>query len=104
MRISQSNYYSLDANKEYFYVSKYKDFVQCEAMAMAKISGIYKPAMTRAMLIGSFVDAYFEGTLDEFIKENPAIFTRKNELRSEFQKANEIISKMKNDELFMSFM
>lgn len=104
MQLSQSNYYSLDANKEYFSVSQYKDFVQCEAMAMAKISGIYKPTMTRAMLIGSFVDAYFEGTLEEFIKENPAIFTRKNELRSEFQKANEIISKMKNDELFMRFM
>lgn len=104
MQLNQSNYYSLDANKEFFSVSQYKDFMQCEAMAMAKIAGTYKPAMTRAMLVGSFVDAYFEGTLEDFIKENPAIFTRKNELRSEFQKANEIIARMKNDELFMRFM
>ena len=104
MQLNQSNYYSTDANKQYFSVSQYKDFAQCEAMAMAKIADAYKPAMTRAMLVGSFVDSYFEGTLEAFIKENPAIFTRKNELRSEFNKANEIIARMKNDELFMRFM
>ena len=104
MQLNQSNYYSSEANKQYFSVSQYKDFMQCEAMAMAKIARVYKPAMTRAMLVGSFVDAYFEGTLEQFMKENPEIFTRKNELRSEFHKANEIIARMKNDELFMRFM
>ena len=104
MQLNQNNYYSIEANKQYFSVSQYKDFVQCEAMAMARIAGVYQPAMTRAMLVGSFVDAYFEGTLETFLRENPEVFTRKNELRSEFQKANEIIARMKNDELFMRFM
>lgn len=89
---------------QYFSVSQYKDFMKCEAMALAKITGVYKPEMTRAMLIGSFVDAYFERTLEQFKKENPAVFTRKNELRSEFRKANEIIARLKSDELFMKFM
>ncbi len=89
---------------QYFSVSQYKDFMKCEAMALAKITGSYKPEMTRAMLIGSFVDTYFEGTQEQFIKENPSVFTRKNELRSEFRKANEIISRIGNDELFMKFM
>lgn len=104
IKLNQSNYYSDKANMQYFSVSQYKDFMKCEAMALAKIFGDYKPEMTRAMLIGSFVDAYFEGTLEEFKKENPVVFTRKSELRSEFRKANEIISRIKRDELFMKFM
>lgn len=104
MRLDQNNYYSKEANEQYFSVSQYKDFVQCEAMAMAKIAGLYKPPMTKAMLTGSFVDSYFEGTLEQFKRENPAIFTRKNELKSEFRKANEIIARIKNDDLFMRFM
>lgn len=104
LKLNQNNYYSPEANEQYFSVSQYKDFMKCEAMAMAKISGAYKPPMTKAMLTGSFVDSYFEGTLDIFIKEHPEVFTRQNELRSEFRKANEIIARIKNDELFMKFM
>lgn len=104
MTLDQGNYYSIEANERFFSVSQYKDFVKCEAMAMAKIEGKYRQDTTRAMLTGSFVDSYFEGTLDQFIRENPAVFTRKNELRSEFRKANEIISRIEGDELFMKFM
>ncbi len=104
MKLNQDNYYSEKANKQYFSVSQYKDFMKCEAMAMAKISGSYKPEVTKALLTGSFVDSYFEGTLEQFIKENPAVFTRKQELKSEFRKANEIIARIRNDELFMRFM
>lgn len=104
LELDQNNYYSPEANQQYFSVSQYKDFMQCEAMALAKIRGEYKPEMTRAMLTGSFVDSYFEGTLDQFMKEHPAVFTRKQELRSEFRKANEIIARIRSDELFMKFM
>ncbi len=104
MRLDQNNYYGPEASRYYFSVSQYKDFIKCEAMALARISGTYRPPMTRAMLIGSFVDAYFEGTLDAFKKENPEVFTRKNELRSEFRKANEIIGRIKSDQTFMNFM
>lgn len=104
LELDQNNYYSPEANQQYFSVSQYKDFMKCEAMAMAKINGTYQPAMTKAMLTGSFVDAYFEGTLDAFMKEHPTVFTRKQELRSEFRKANEIIARIRSDELFMKFM
>lgn len=104
LELDQNNYYSPEANQQYFSVSQYKDFMQCEAVALAKIRGEYKPEMTRAMLTGSFVDAYFEGTLDQFMKDHPAVFTRKQELRSEFRKANEIIARIRSDELFMKFM
>lgn len=104
LKLDQNNYYSKKSNQQYFSVSQYKDFMRCEAMAMAKINGAYETEMTKAMLTGSFVDSYFEGTLDVFMKEHPAVFTRKQELRSEFRKANEIIARIQSDELFMKFM
>ena len=75
-----------------------------DPMALAKIRGEYRPAMTKAMLTGSFVDTYFEGTLDSFMKEHPEVFTRKKELRSEYRKANEIIQRVTEDKLFAQFM
>lgn len=104
MELTQENYYSQEANREFFSVSQYKDFMKCEAMAMAKIRGEYQQPVTKAMLVGSFVDAYFEGTLPQFMAGNPELFTRKNELRSEFRKANEIIGRVQADPLFMRFM
>ena len=104
MQLDQSNYYSPEANEEYFSVSQYKDFMKCEAMAMAKLRGEYRRPLTRAMLVGSFVDAYFEGSLERFLEENPGVFTRKNELKSELRKANEIIRRITADPLFMRFM
>lgn len=103
-KLTADNYYSPEQNSRFFSVSQYKDFMKCEAMAMAKIAGAYKQPVTKALLVGSFVDAYFEGSLDSFIKSNPAVFTRKNELRSEFRKANEIIARIQSDPLFMRFM
>jgi len=73
-------------------------------MALAKLKGDYKQQMTKPLLVGSFVDSYFEGTLPELMRETPELFTRKKELRSEFKKANEIIGRVKTDPLFMQFM
>lgn len=103
-KLTQNNYFSAEANNEYFSVSQFKDFMACEGMALASMNGEYKKPMTRAMLIGSFVDAYFEGTLNQFMSEYPEIFTMKNELRAEFKKANEIIGRVKTDPLFVKFM
>lgn len=104
MKLTDDNYYGQAASEQYFSVSQYKDFMKCEAAALARIRGEYNPPPTRAMLVGSFVDSYFEGSLDRFKRENPAIFTRKSELKAEFRKANEIIGRIKADQLFMQFM
>lgn len=104
MELNQNNYYGQAANEHYFSVSQYKDFMKCEAAALARIRGEYNPPPTRAMLVGSFVDSWAEGTLDAFKCENPSIFTRKSELKADFRKANEIIGKIKADSLFMQFL
>ena len=104
MKLNQNNYYGRGANKLWFSVSQYKDFMKCEAAALARIRGEYNPPPTRAMLVGSFVDAWAERTLEAFKRENPAIFTRKSELKAEFRKADEIIGRIKADPLFMQFL
>lgn len=104
MQLNQANYYTMEANKKFFSVSQFKDFMKCEAMALASINGIYQKPKTTALLVGSFVDAYFEGTLQAFQAENPEIFTQKNTLKSEFKKAHEIINRVEGDALFMKFM
>ena len=104
MEINQENYYSAEANQEYFSVSQYKNFMRCEARAMAEISGEYVRPVTKALLVGSFVDRYFEGTLDGFIKDNPGIYTRRRELRADFKRANQIIEIVKTDPKFMDSM
>lgn len=104
MQINQENYYSEDANREFFSVSQYKSFMSCEARAMAELRGEYQRPVTRALLVGSFVDSYFEGTLEEFMKKNPGIYTRRRELRADFKRANQIIEIVKTDPKFMDSM
>ena len=104
MEVNKDNYYSQEVNREFFSVSQYKSFLSCEARAMAEISGEYERPVTKALLVGSFVDRYFEGTLDEFMKENPGIYTRRRELRADFKRANQIIEIVKTDPKFMDSM
>lgn len=107
MILTAENYYSQEADQEYLSVSQYKEFIGtygrqgCEAAALAKLRGEWTPKKTVAMMVGSYVDAYFEGTIESFREENPEIFTKKGELKSEFKKAEDIIRRIEKDELFM---
>lgn len=102
--LTEDNYYSSEANKEFWSVSQYKSFLRCEASAMAELRGEYTPPVTKAMLVGSFVDNWMDGTLQQFVDEHPEVFTRKQELRAEFRQANEIINLIKNHYDFNKFL
>ena len=104
LKLTESNYYSLQADKEYFSVSQFKSFLRCEAATMAYLRGEYQRETTTALLVGSYVDANFEGTLEQFKSENPHIFKKDGSLKAEFSKAEEIIEKIKSDPLFMKFL
>ncbi len=105
MKLNEDTYYSREADREFFSVSQYKDFGRCEAMAMAKIRGEFEQKQTKAMLVGTLCDRWFEGTLDRLREEAPNIFyCRNGALRAEFRKANEIIRRIRWDERFMQFM
>lgn len=104
MRLTNANYFSPQASLEYLGVSQYKAFLDCPARAMAEIRGEYKPPMTTALLVGSYVDAYFEGTLETFIKEHPEIFKKDGTLKADYIQAEQIIKRIEADELFMEYM
>lgn len=112
MQLTAENYYSEAANYEYMSVSQFKDFAgtygqrACEERALAKLRGEYQEEETTALLVGSYVDAYFEGTLDKFKTNHPQIFKKTGDkgLRAEYIRAEEIIHRVECDELFMKYM
>lgn len=101
MILTPDNYYSQQANQAFFSVSQVKQFNACEACAMAELSGEYVREKTAALLVGGYVDAYFSGELESFKIENPEIFTKKGELRSEYLQAENIITRIERDALAM---
>ena len=104
MTITNENYFSQEAQMKYIGSSQFKAFDRCEAGALAEIKGEYEREKTTSLLVGSYVDAHFEGTLDLFKAKNPEIFTRSGDLKSEYKKAENIIQRIERDRLFTEFM
>lgn len=104
MILTNDNYYSNEANREYMSVSQYKSFRACEAATMAELRGEWQRPKTTALLVGSYVDSWFEGTLDEFKRENPEIFKKDGSLKADYVQAEEIIKRVSDDEVFVHYM
>lgn len=110
MILTAENYYSKEADMEYMSVSQYKKFAGClgrtgcEAKAMAELRGEWEDPKTTALLVGSYIDAHFEGTLDLFKAQNPEIFTKQGALKADFKRAEECINRIERDPYFMSRM
>ncbi len=104
MILTQRNYFSNKASREYMSVSQFKAFEKCPNAALAEIKGIYKREQTTALLVGSYVDSYFEGTLKAFKRKNPSIFKKNGELKAEYIQAEEIIKRIERDRLFMEHL
>lgn len=105
LELTQDNYYSKEADLLYMSTSQFKDFIKCEAYALAKIKGEWVEEKTDAMLIGSYVDSYFSGELEQFKQEHPEIInTRTGELKAQFQKAEELIKSILADDMLYEYL
>jgi len=108
MILTAENYYCPESNVEYMSVSQFKTFEKCEAQAMASIRGEYKFEPSTAMLVGSYVDAYFEGTLPLFQAQHPEIISSKGptagQLKADFKIAEAVIRRIESDPFFMAHM
>ena len=104
MILTNENYYSTEANMEYMSVSQYKQFMSCEAAAMAELRGDWFQPKKTALMVGSYVDSWFEGTLSQFKSENPEIFKRDGSLKSDYVQAEELIAFVKEDKRFMEYV
>ena len=104
MNLTSKNYFSRKANTEYMSVSQFKAFEICQNSALAELTGKYTPEKSTALLMGSYIDSYFEGTIDKFKSENPGIFKRDGTLKAEYIQADAIIKRIERDRLFMKFL
>lgn len=104
MILTAENYFSREANMQYMSASQWKAFRKCEAAALAQVRGEYFSEATTAMLIGSYVDAAFEGTLDVFSAKHPELFKKDGTLKADYVHAQEIIARLEEDELYMLLM
>ena len=112
--LTPENYYSIESNIAYVSVSQYKDFngttgkMGCEFYALAKMRGEIEEEATTPLMVGSYVDAYFEGTLPTFAAQHPEIFSSRGktagELKSEYKQAEIMIERAMRDEVFMRYM
>ena len=102
--ITAENYFSPENEKKYMGSSQFKNFMKCEAAALAEINGEYERKKTTALLVGSYVDSHFEKALDIFKAQHPELFKRDGTLKAEYIKAEDIINRIERDEMFMRYM
>jgi len=102
MILTESNYFSPEANQYYMSASQIKQFLTCENMALAELRGDYVRETSTALLVGSYVDAHFGRTLDIFKAQHPEIFLKSGGLKSDYEYANYIIQRIERDDAFMA--
>ena len=96
MKLTNDNYYSADANKAYWSVSQFKTFDKCEAAGLAEVRGEYAREMTDALLIGSYIDAFFSGESIPFMNAHGSeMFNKRTgELLAKFKHSDDIIDRI----------
>lgn len=104
MNLTNENYFSKEARAIYTGVSEFKEFMKCEAEALAMVKGEYEKPKTQALMVGSYIDAYFSNEMDDFIKQNPDIFKKDGTLKSEYEQAEQIIKFLEEDEMMMKYL
>ena len=104
MKLTARNYFSKKASKEFMSVSQFKSFEKCQHSALAEINGKYQREKTTALLVGQYVDSYFDGTHEAFKAENPDIFKRDGSLKADYLQADSIIARIEKDKLFMKYI
>lgn len=105
MKLTAENYYSLEADREYFSASQIKSFLDCPARTVAELNGEYEPPTTTALMVGAYVDAFFSGELPEFQEAHPEVFNiRTGALKSEYARAEQMIARAMKDDVFKSFL
>lgn len=117
MELTQENYYSHETDYHYLSFSLYKDFMKCEAAALAKLKEDWKPVSNPTpLLVGNYVHSTFESeqahedwlnrselgnkTNRELMMTKPTKKDPDGHLRAEFKQADEMINTLKDDDLF----
>lgn len=105
MELNSLNYHSKEANKYYSSNSQFKDFIECESLAMAKINGEFIESPSVPLLLGNYVHAWAEGGLEEYKANNPELFSSKGatkgQLKTAYTIGDDMIRTLENDPFCM---
>lgn len=104
MEITENNYFSKEVHEIYTGSTEIKDFLKCEACALAKLEGKFEEEKSKAMLVSSYIDEAVSGTLDKFKEENPEIFTKQGELKADYKIAEEVLKQIYEDPMFLKYI
>lgn len=105
MILTNSNYYTTEANRAFWSTSLFKAFDKCEARGLAIVNGEYTQPETDALLLGSYVDAYFAYELDAFIRrDGDKMFKKNGELYAKFERASEMIDRVEREPVLMEYL
>ena len=108
MVLNESTYFSEEASREFMSVSQFKRFQECEAAAMAELTGEYISERGRALLLGSYLDEMLTGTKEsqaQFIEENRSeLFKRNGDPYADILQADETIVRVQNQPLMMKYL
>lgn len=106
MKLTKNNYYSLEASRSFWSVSQFKAFDRCEAAGRAEALGEYEREETDALLIGSYVDAYFSGEIDDFIEAHVRqMFSKRDgKIMAKFRHADDMIERVEADPLMLDYL
>lgn len=102
--LTSENYFSPEANALYMSSTQFKAFRRCESAALAEVRGLYTPPNTAALTFGSLVDAYFSGTLGDYLEEHPELLTRGGMPKAEVRDAIQLAERLTADDLFRMLM
>lgn len=99
----ENNYYENDSNWRYMSVSQFKDFIDCEAKALAKLNGEIPQDNTEAFLVGNYVHSAFESQQahEDFLTVNQeAMLTKAGKIRAPFVQADLMVKRLESDDFF----
>lgn len=104
--LSDENHYSNEADWHFMSVSQYKNFLNCEAAALAELKGEWEPDHDKKpLLVGNYVHSFFESRVahKHFIEDNKEkMFSSRKPygLLKDFQIAEQMIERLKSESAF----
>ena len=111
MDLLGEDYYSAASARQYWSISQYKRFRECEARALAELEGEWEDQRDNtALLVGNMVHSYFESpeAHKKFMDENAdAMISKagktKGQLKADFLVGQRMIERLEADKQFMEY-
>lgn len=105
MILTQENYFSKQADLEYFSVSQFKNFKKCSAKAMHDLE-VDSQEDKQCFLEGKMFESILSGDFDLFKAQHPEIISSRGatagEIKSEFKKVIEAAKRIQDQDFLMN--